>query len=132
MTKIPNYVLKSFIPACLSFSGYILLSIAKNSLFSWAVRVGMWLKASQISCVQQAKQYVYTMTRNTKSMIRLFQMSTNAFLAFDIAQPWPQGFLQYTFGTCRRKYIDYSVPLVLGSHDFFRCVHRQSGEKINK
>lgn len=45
MTKIPNYVLKSFIPACLSFSGYILLSIAKNSLFS---------------CVQQAEQYVYT------------------------------------------------------------------------
>lgn len=38
----------------------------------------------------------------------------------------PQEFLH--FGTCtnKRKYIHCSVPLVLGPHDFVRCVHRQS------
>lgn len=57
-------------------SGYILLSILKNSLFSKTERVGMWLRAIiPISGVQQAELCISkTKTWHTKPMIRLFQM----------------------------------------------------------
>lgn len=52
-------------------SGYILLSILKNSLFSKTERVGMWLRAIlPISCVQQAELCISkTKTWHTKPMI---------------------------------------------------------------